>query len=120
MRIVILLMTLVISACSSVEKPKGELCSHWREQDKALCNDLKNGDNMPDVPMKDTDRWIMFSPDTWKNIMDYIDALKRKVGQQRIMSSDGMYITEEQINKFQFELQEIYNKNQSRYPQVHP
>lgn len=79
MRLVILLAIVSSVACAGMPaKPKGELCTHYASAGVAICNDIPTGHDAPDVIISDTDKWVMFSPQTWQNVMDYIDALKRK------------------------------------------
>lgn len=114
MRIVIFLMTLVSVSCA-VSPPKGQFCSHYQPLHIAICNDLETGNDLPDIPIDQTDHWIMLSPDTWKSIMDYIDALKRKAG-ARVEGKKETTVTVQDIENFKLWLQQRYNKNQSRLP----
>lgn len=118
MRLIVYLIALVVlSSCrgSSTlpEAPKGRFCTHAASRYVAVCTDLKTGEVAPFVSIRDTDKWIMFSPSTWTSVQNYIDALIRKVEQKQLMmgADDTVAITKQELKDLRDYLKYIREKN---------
>jgi hypothetical protein len=114
--LVYLIVLAVISGCATglPKPPKGSFCTHYQERNIALCNDLSSGNPESDVPMHSTDKWIMFSPDTWNNVQDYIDQLKLLIKNQGMNESSGVELRLKDIEKIQTHLKNIESDNSGR------
>lgn len=106
------MVILMFTGCSTLGSkpppPKGQFCAHNQPEKIAQCADLQNGHATPAVPIDQTDRWIMFSPETWENIQNYIDALKRAIDNQSAaptsvtpQSQGGVYIRARDVEAVQ-------------------
>jgi len=106
------MVILMFTGCSTLGSkpppPKGEFCAHNQPEKIAQCADMGNGHATPAVPIDQTDRWIMFSPETWENIQNYIDALKRALDNQSAtptsvapQSQGGVYIRARDVEMIQ-------------------
>lgn len=71
----------VLSACAGLPTPPtGKMYLHFGES--ALCSDLESGQICQKLPISQTQKFIMFEPQTWANIQNYIDALIREITNQ--------------------------------------
>lgn len=76
---VLLLTILLFSSCGSLpSNPKVEICAHDEPVAEAECFDNQNNEYRT-LPMSETNRYIMFSPDDWGLILFYIDQLERRI-----------------------------------------
>lgn len=118
LRILLIALAVVLSSCAHKlpKPPQGELCTHYKKSDVAVCNDISTGNHLPDVPIELTDKWIMFSPKTWESVMNYIDALKRKISDQSVSTqaaSNSVRVTANDIAKFKKFLVNLKQLNQN-------
>jgi hypothetical protein len=110
----------VLSACrgstSLPDAPKGNFCTHAASRYLAVCTNLKTGEVAPFVSIRDTDKWIMFSPTTWTSIQNYIDALIRKVEQKQMMlgADDTVVLTKQDLKEIKNYLKYIQDKNKKQ------
>lgn len=79
--LVLLVVWAVVSGCQGLPKfPEGKpICNHFAEDAVAVCNEIGTGKEMPEVPVAITDGWFMLPPDSVEAVMNYIDALERRV-----------------------------------------
>lgn len=83
-------LALSVASCAQMpQKPTGSFCNHDFSDSISICNDLATGKALPDVPIAQTDKWIMFPPETWQNIQNYIDELIR-IAENKLNSSDEL------------------------------
>jgi len=76
---VLLLGICLFSSCGSLpKKPKIELCAHNELAMEVECFDNQTQEYRS-IPINQTDRYIMTSPDDWGLILLYIDRLQRKI-----------------------------------------
>lgn len=79
MKFVLLFAIFLFSACGSLpKKPKVEICAHDEPALEAECFDNQN-QQYRSIPIRETNRYIMFSPDDWGLILLYIDRLERSI-----------------------------------------
>lgn len=86
MRRMLLLITLAATtlSCTStryrkhVDPPVGKFCTHNAQLKIVFCSDLQGVKYYEPIPFGDTDKWIMFDPESFKNYIDYVDALKER------------------------------------------
>lgn len=86
MQLTVLLVILVgsLSGCGHKmpKSPQGQLLIHNQPKGIAVCSDIQNAQKCPPVAIENTHRYVMFSPQTWQAIQNYIDALIRKIKEQ--------------------------------------
>lgn len=77
------LSALMISSCTSIPRPrlsipepKGQLCTFDAQLRIAFCSQIGTGIKLSPLTVEDLDNWIMFDPESYKSIMDYISNLK--------------------------------------------
>jgi hypothetical protein len=85
-----LLGIFLFSSCGSLpSKPKIELCGHNAPAALAECFDNQD-DSFRSIPMSDTDKYIMFSPDDWGLVLRYISQLQRHLSKSGNKSNMGV------------------------------
>lgn len=78
----ITICALMTISCSEMpEKPNGDLCTIDLPRSQLICSPIPKNDTDPPgksfkTPIANADKYIAFSPETWKNISAYIQQLK--------------------------------------------
>jgi len=86
MKYVMLLGIFLFSSCGSLPKsPKIEICSHNEPSQEVDCFDTQN-DEYRVLHINETDKYMMFSPDDWGLILEYVRLLEKKVKNKRVKS----------------------------------
>jgi hypothetical protein len=62
--------------------PDGKLYIHDAVRSQALCTEFKTGRTCKKVPIGSTNKYLMFSPDDFESLMNYIDELIRMLEYQ--------------------------------------
>lgn len=74
-----LLSLIFTSSCASVPKPPDfYLYMHDQPRAQALCSD-SDAKPCPAVPMEQTDKWLMLTPEAWQALNNYLDLLVCKL-----------------------------------------
>ena len=75
--IYVVLLVILSSSCASnlPQKPEVDLCAHWLEDSTAQCVNNQT-DEYFEIPMYQTDKWIMMSPEHWGLVLLYIKELE--------------------------------------------
>lgn len=110
MRILLVLCSLAMASCALPDKPEGRLCTHYEAKQIAICNDIKTSKALPDVPISQTDKWVMMDPKTFKNLLDYIDLLRRRAESK----SANISATTQDVKTFQSKTFELKKKTLER------
>lgn len=98
----ILLVTCNLACKKLPKKPEGELCLHNQPKAVAQCAKLNSGEVLPAKPISETHKFIMFSPETWENVSNYIDKLiyeLRKNGYSKVQTDDGASLNLDHVEK---------------------
>ena len=73
----LIISLILLSSCASLPPmPKGDLCTHYYQEGILLCSRIADGKDTMNIPIDETDKYIMISPKTWENIMNYIGKIK--------------------------------------------
>lgn len=80
------------SSCAGLpQKPSIDICAHDQPRHEALCSNNQTGKEF-DIPIEQTDKFIMFNPDHWGLILLYIRQLETHV---RSDKSKNQFIADE-------------------------
>lgn len=73
---VMLLIGLAVSSCThkAPYPPKIDFYLHKQARAVAICANTE-GQECPDVPIQETNNWLMFPPEQWEHIQGYVDHL---------------------------------------------
>lgn len=76
-----IMLPFVISCNELPEKPNGDLCTIDLPRKQLICSEIPKDETAPTTPPKKislelADKYVAFSPETWKNIVLYIQELK--------------------------------------------
>ena len=95
-------LALVLSSCASLpDPPNGQMCSHYQALKIAICNDIRSGARVvPDTPIENTDKWVMFDLVTWQNIVNYMDALRRAAEKKGAITKEQSETAKGYINEY--------------------
>jgi len=84
---VLLLGIFTFSSCGSLgnlpKKPQVEICAHDVPNAQSECYDSQT-EEYRSLPINDTDRYIMYSPDDWGLILLYIEKLERVIKNKKV------------------------------------
>ncbi len=82
-KFVVLSVIFLFSSCAGVKKPLIEICSHDQPAYEVECFDNQNQTHRT-LDIKETDKYIMFSPNDWGLILEYLGKLERKVKVKKV------------------------------------
>lgn len=75
--------TLIFSSCGSLPKrPSIDICAHDVPERLVYCENNQGGPSKT-YSTEETDRWIMFNPDHWGLVIQYIRQLEAHIRQNK-------------------------------------
>ena len=85
---IVLLLGILISSCGKIPpKPSIDLCIHDQPRKIVYCNNNTTG-NEYDLPISQTDKYLMLSPDDYQSLLIYLqkleDRLKRSNSRKKL------------------------------------